>query len=180
MKPALFHALSMLISKHPILSAIPFAVDTSNPFFIRLPKITLSDILTFMEDDAHATSSDWKDILNKVLEEQHNRLFEIQSNKRLPFWRLCVLESNDIPTHFTLVFRFHHALTDTKSALSLHEELGQYMAQYSGLKPSETIYSPSHALFPPLEELYKLPASQEFLRSQEKYHEPSPDSWTAA
>jgi len=54
------------------------------------------------------------------------------------------------------------------------------MAQYAGLKPSETIYSPSHALFPPLEELYKLPASQEFLRSQEKYHEPSPDSWTAA
>jgi hypothetical protein len=28
--------------------------------------------------------------------------------------------------------------------------------------------------------LYKLPVSQDFLLAQEKYHEPSPDSWTGA
>lgn len=176
-KPALFHALSMLISKHPILSAIPFAVDTPNPYFIRLPKIVLSEVVTFVKDDS---SSDWIEILDEVIEEQHNRPFDIQLNKNLPFWRFCVLESNQDPTHFILVFVFHHALMDTKSALSFHEELEECIAEYAGLEPSDTIYSPSHALFPPLEELHTLPVSQEFLQSQEKHHEPSPDSWTGS
>ncbi|KAL3472736.1 hypothetical protein BJX99DRAFT_210569 [Aspergillus californicus] len=178
-KPALFHALSMLISKHPILSAVPFAVDTPNPYFVRLPTITLSEVVTFVKD-AHPPSLDWEEVLDKVLEEQHNRPFEIQPNRNLPFWRLCVLESDESPAHFTLVFMFHHSLMDTKSALSFHEELEGYIAQYAGPEPSDTILSPSDTLIPPLEALYPLPVSQEFLKSQEKHHEPSPDSWTAA
>jgi NRPS condensation-like uncharacterized protein len=127
-KPALFHALSILISKHPILSAIPFAVDIPNPYFLRLPKITLNDAVTFVKYDAHPPGSDWRDVLDKFLEEQHNCPFKIQPNKDLPFWRLYVLESNESPTHFTLVFIFHHSLMDTKSALSFHEELEGYVA----------------------------------------------------
>ncbi|KAJ5691896.1 hypothetical protein N7462_001319 [Penicillium macrosclerotiorum] len=172
-KPALYHALSILISKHPILSAIPFAVDTPNPYFLRLPKITLNDAVGFVKYDGHPPSSDWRDALDKFLEEQHSCTFEVQPNKNPPFWKLYFLESNEFPTHFTLVFIFHHSLMDTKSALSFHEELEEYIAQYNGLEPSETIYSPTDALIPPLEDLYKLPVSQNFLQAQEKYHEPS-------
>jgi hypothetical protein len=175
-KPALFHALSILISKHPILLAIPFAIDTPNPYFVRLPKITLSEVVTFIKDDVNSPSSDWRETLDKVLEEQHNYPFEIQPT--LPFWRLCVLESSNCPESFGLVFMFHHSLMDTKSALSFHDELEGYMAQYSGLETSDTVYSPSLALVPPLEGLYTLPVSQEFLQSQENYTEPSPDTWT--
>ncbi|CAG8908817.1 unnamed protein product [Penicillium egyptiacum] len=178
-KPALFHALSMLIAKHPILSAIPFAIDTPNPYFVRLPKITLSEVVEFMEDDTNSPSSDWGEILHKVLEEQHNCPFGVQPNKTLPFWRLCVLERSNCPESFGLVFIFHHSLMDTKSALSFHAELERHMAQYSGLETSDAVYSPSIALIPPLEGLYTIPVSQEFLRSQKKYSEPSPDSWTA-
>ena len=69
---------------------------------------------------------------------------------------------------------------DTQSALSFHSELEAYMAQYAGLEPNDTIYSPSYALIPPLEGLCTLPVSREFLQSQEKDNEPSPNSWTAA
>jgi hypothetical protein len=179
-KPALFHALSMLISKHPILSAIPFAIDTPNPYFVRLPNIRLSEVVAFMEDDATSPRSDWREILDNVLEEQHNCPFEIQPNKTLPFWRLCVLESSNCPTSFILVFMFHHSLMDTKSALSFHDELEGYMAQYVGIETSEAVNSPSGALVPPLEGLYTLSVSQDFLQSQEKYSEPSADNWTGA
>ncbi|KAJ6178288.1 Alcohol acetyltransferase [Penicillium mononematosum] len=170
----------MLISKHPILSAIPFAIDTPNPYFVRLPRITLSEIVTFIKDDVNLPNSDWIEVLDKVLEEQHNCPFEVQPSKTLPFWRFCVLESSNCPDSFGLVFIFHHSLMDTRSALSFHDELEGYMAQYSGLETSDTVYSPSLALIPPLEGLYRLPVSQEFFQSQENYTEPSPDSWTGA
>jgi hypothetical protein len=179
-KPALFHALSVLISKHPILSAIPLAIETPDPCFVRLPKISLSEVVTFVEEDANPPSPDWKTIIDRVLEEQHNCPFEAQSNGTLPFWRICVLESNNVPESFTLVFIFHHSLMDTKSALSFHDEMEWHMAQYAGVEPSEMVYSFPDDLVPPIEELYTLPVSQDFLRSQEKYSEPSPDSWTAA
>lgn len=176
-KPALFHALSILISKHPILSSIPFAVDTTNPYFIRLSKITLSEVVTFAEDQ----SLDWRDALDKVLEKQHNSAFEFSPDTPLPFWRVCVLKSKMTPEHFILIFIFHHSLMDTKSALSFHEELEGYMAEYSGFEsPANTICGPSDPLLPPLEDLCQLPVSREFLQSQQNYHEPSPDSWTAA
>ncbi|KAJ5410651.1 Alcohol acetyltransferase [Penicillium crustosum] len=179
-KPALFYALSMLIAKHPILSAVPFAVETPNPYFVRLPKIKLSEVVIFMEEEANSPSLDWREILDKVLEQQHNCPFEIQPKDSLPFWRLCVVERRSCPRNFVLVFMFHHSLMDTKSALSFHNELEGYMAQYDGLEQSDTVSSPSDALIPPIEDLYTLSVSQEFLQSQEKDSEPSPDSWTAA
>ncbi|KXG50185.1 Alcohol acetyltransferase [Penicillium griseofulvum] len=179
-KPALLHALSTLISKHPILSAIPVATDTPNPYFVRLPKIILNEVVTFIKHDVTSPSSDWSETLDKVLEEEHNHPFEVKPNTTLPFWRFCVLESSNCPESFGLVFMFHHSLMDTKSALSLHDELEGYMAQYSGPVPSDTVYSPSLDLIPSLEDLYGLPVSQKFLQSQESYTEPSPDSWTGA
>lgn len=170
----------MLISKHPILSAIPLAIETPDPYFVRLHQIALSEVVTFVEEDANPPSPDWQEILDKVLEEQHNCPFEVQSNRTLPFWRICVLESNNSPRSFTLVFIFHHSLMDTKSALSFHDEMEGYMAQYAGVEPSETVYCLPGDLVPPLEELYALPVSREFLRSQDEYSEPTPDSWTAA
>lgn len=177
-KPALFHALSLLIEKHPILSAIPLAAETPNPYFARISKINLSQVVTFVKEDVNHPSSNWEEILDKVLEEQHNRPFEIQSNQPLPFWRMFVLESENSPESFTLVLIFHHSLMDTKSALSLHDQLEGCMAQYSGIESSDTLNGFDGALVPPLEELYNLPVSEEFLRSQEEYSEPSHDCWT--
>ncbi|KAL4992678.1 hypothetical protein BDW68DRAFT_173066 [Aspergillus falconensis] len=179
-KPRLFHALSKLISKHSILSAVPLGAGTPNPYFARLPKIVLNEVVTFVEEDSGSPNSDWQEILDRVLEQQHNLPFETQSIKSLPFWRICVLENKNAPASFTLSFIFHHSLMDTKSALSFHHEMEGYMAQYTGVEPPDTVHSSPEALIPPLERLYTLPLSQGFLRSQETYSEPPPDSWTGA
>ncbi|KAE8379873.1 hypothetical protein BDV26DRAFT_303344 [Aspergillus bertholletiae] len=176
-KPALFRALSRLIWKHPIVSAVPLAVDTTCPHFVRLPSITLSKVVTFIEDDDGSKSSDGREYLDHVLEEQHNRPFEDQT---LPFWRICVLECSKTPAYFTLVFIFHHSLMDTQSALYVHEELENFMSQSSRCDPDDTIDTPSAALLPPLEDLHTLTVSQEFLETQAANPEPLPDSWTAA
>jgi hypothetical protein len=179
-KPRLFYALSKLIPKHPILSAIPVALQTPNPYFVRLPEIVLDKAVTFVEEDASSSSSDWQEVLDKVLEQQHNQPFESQPTEAVPFWRICVIESKNAPEVFALVFMFHHSLMDTKSALSLHKEIEGYMAQYTKGDRINIVHSSSEALIPPLEELYALPVSQEFIRSQETYNEPPPGRWTGA
>ncbi|KAE8361082.1 hypothetical protein BDV27DRAFT_167193 [Aspergillus caelatus] len=175
-KPALFRALSQMIWKHPILSAIPIAADTTSPYFVRLPYITLSKVVAFVEDYGNSLSSDGREYLDNVLEEQHNRPFK---DPTLPFWRICVLEYSKTPTHFTLMLIVHHSLMDTQSALSVHEELEGLMSQDARYEPDDTIDTPSASLLPPLEDLYTLTVSQEFLESQNAHQEPPPDSWTA-
>lgn len=183
-KPALFHALSNLISNHPILSAVPLAVETPNPYFVRLPEIRLDEVVTFVTRNVDASNPYWRETLDKTLEEQHNSPFLFDRERPLPFWRISVLESEDTPSSFTLVFMFHHALMDTKSAMSFHDELETHMNQvdvdlHCG-EPMSSIRTPSDALVPPLEELYTLPISEGFLRSRENYKEPSSDSWTGS
>jgi hypothetical protein len=159
-------ALAKLTLKHPILCAIPFAVGTPNPYFTRLPVIALNDVVTFVEEDAISASSDWQEVRDKVLEQQHNLSFEDEpSTKVLPFWRIYVLENKATPTSFTLVFIFYHSIMDTKSALSLHHEIEEYMARYTAAEPCNTIYSSPEGLIPPIETLHSFPISQEFLQS---------------
>ncbi|CAG8274887.1 unnamed protein product [Penicillium salamii] len=183
-KSTLFYALSKLIYNHPILSAVPLGIETTNPYFVRLPEICLDGIVTFVNKDLDPASLRWKEVLDKTLEEQHNHPFHFDHKKALPFWRMSILETTRAPMAFTLVFVFHHALMDTKSALSLHEELEAHMSEFNNLVSifdlPQTINLPSCELIPPLEDLYPLPVSQEFIQSQEKYSEPSPDSWTGS
>ncbi|KAJ5357503.1 hypothetical protein N7541_004661 [Penicillium brevicompactum] len=183
-KSALCYALSNLISNHPILSAVPLAVETPNPYFVRLPAIPLEEVITFMTLNIDPSSPHWRAALDKTLEEQHNSPFLFNPDRPLPFWRISILESEQAPESFTLVFMFHHALMDTKSALSFHDELETRMNQVNvDLQSGERVSSirpPSDALVPPLEDLYTLPISEDFLRTQENPNEPSPDSWTGS
>ncbi|KAL3440278.1 alcohol acetyltransferase [Aspergillus insuetus] len=180
-KPALFRALSTLISKHPILSAIPVAVETPNPYFVRLPEIKLSEVVTFASDDAYSGGPSRRDYLDDMIEQEHNHPFDGSLNRTRPFWRLCVVERNVFPKNFDIVFIFHHSLMDTKSALSFHEELEKYMAEDDGSDlETDVVETPSVPLLPSLEELYTLTVSEKFLQSQETPCTPLPDSWTAA
>ncbi|CAG8161529.1 unnamed protein product [Penicillium olsonii] len=182
-KSILFHALSKLICDHPILSAVPVGIETSNPCFVCLPEIRLNEVVTFASNDLDP-GLHWKECLDKMLEEQHNWPFQLDHDRALPFWRVAVLESKRIPSSFTIAFVFHHALMDTRSALSLHEELEAHMNEFNGacgrVTPQDFIKTSSNDLIPPLEELYELPVSQEFVRSQENSSEPGTDSWTGS
>lgn len=179
MKPALFHALTALIAKHPILSTIPWATETTKPYFVRLPTLDLDHVVSFFEDDAN---EEWRDFVDKVLEKEHNTPFESRAGTSLlPFWRLSVINHRNILDTFTLIFVFHHSLMDTQSAHSFHQELEEYMHRYSGQDlPVNTVICPSTTLLPPLEGMCNLSISDSFHLSQSTYHEPSPESWTGA
>ena len=148
-----------------------------------LPEIRLNEVVTFASNDLDP-GLHWKECLDKMLEEQHNWPFQLDHDRALPFWRVAVLESKRIPSSFTIAFVFHHALMDTRSALSLHEELEAHMNEFNGacgrVTPQDFIKTSSNDLIPPLEELYELPVSQEFVRSQENSSEPGTDSWTGS
>jgi hypothetical protein len=69
-----------------ILYSRPFvAMDTTEPYFVRLPTIILSEVVTFMKGVVNSQSSDWKEILDRVLEKEHNQAFKISEDKHLPF-----------------------------------------------------------------------------------------------
>ncbi|KAE8396018.1 alcohol acetyltransferase [Aspergillus alliaceus] len=178
-KPRLFGALSILISKHPDTVSYPCWGRYTKSLFCSTSQ-NLSEVVECIDENTQPRSSDWREELDNVLEDQHNRPFETLPNQTLPFWRICVLEEHSTPTHFTLIFIFHHSLMDTQSALSFHEELERYMAQDTGAEVPDMISTPSTPLPPPLEDLHTLPISQDYLRSQEKQHFPPPDSWTGA
>jgi hypothetical protein len=181
MKPALFHALVALIAKHPILSAIPGAMNTEKPYFIRLTEIDLKQVVSFVEDELRAENTDWREFADKVLEKEHNTPFESRNGTDLPFWRLCVITTRNNSDAFTLIFVFHHSLMDTQSAHSFHQELEQYMGQYSGQKlPVDTVPCPHTTLLPSLEEICNLHISDTFHLSQSTYHEPSSEAWNGA
>lgn len=84
-KPALFYALAALIAKHPILSAIPWAMNTKEPYFIRLTKIDLKQAVRFVEDEFRTENTDWREFVDKVLEKEHNTTFESRNDADLPF-----------------------------------------------------------------------------------------------
>lgn len=77
-KPALFRALSQMIRKYPILSAISIAVDTTSLYFVRYLYITLSKVVIFVENYGNTLSSDRRKYLDNVLEKQYNRPFKNQ------------------------------------------------------------------------------------------------------
>jgi hypothetical protein len=60
-------------------------MDTTEPYFVRLPTIILSEVVTFMKGVVNSQSSDWKEILDRVLEKEHNQAFKISEDKHLPF-----------------------------------------------------------------------------------------------
>jgi len=109
-KEAIFSALSVVIQRHPILSAIPVDEASTSPYFARLPEINLEDAVTF--------------IARKLLVSENERDFELTSSCKpnttslsRRTWLLAFLAS-DHPTNptasneFVASFVFHHALGD--------------------------------------------------------------------
>lgn len=169
------------MAKHPILSAIPWDMDTAQPYFVRLSKIDLEQTVRFVENDLSPGNLTWREAVEKTLEEEHNTPFKVSRSGTIPFWRLRVIKSANVHDGFTLILVFHHSLIDTQSALALHQELEQNMRQcFYSISSKNMLTCPETALFPPLEDLLELPLSPGFHLSQSICQEPSSKSWTAA
>ncbi|KAK1141775.1 Alcohol acetyltransferase [Aspergillus melleus] len=164
-KEYIYKACETLIAQHPILSAIPVAEETKEPYFVRLPQIDLNGSVSFHEravgfpDAEDAQDED----LEALLKIQHNRGFE----PPLPYWRLCVLTHEKDERRFTAAFIFHHALSDGESGKAFHRTFLRALQglETLGIRDGTTgiVKTPEMPLLPTLEQAHPLPLSWWFI-----------------
>ncbi|KIM94084.1 hypothetical protein OIDMADRAFT_172846 [Oidiodendron maius Zn] len=188
-QPTIYRAVAEVIRRHPILSAIPVAEDTPDPYFAHLPSVNLQrSILFFKRSKLYpplsSRENSWEDEeLDWILENQHNADFKLDYGN-LPFWRLIILqnpgrekislagqnglsknedqlsESNE----FTACFVFHHALCDGMSGLIFHNTLQDALNAGLSVPQASTkwVTPPNDSLLlPSIEELHSLPINPE-------------------
>lgn len=175
LKSAIFSAVATVISRHPILSAIPMDTDTSSPYFARLQFIDLNQAVTFAEMDGLGYGCEKYQALDGFLQKEHNRPFQ-NTKPESPFWRLHVLEEVGDDSRFMLAFFFHHCIADTKSALVFHEALEDALNKPSETEANRMIYTSTMALLPPLDDFLDTGAAT----SPSIYREQPPNMWTGA
>lgn len=159
-KEAIFSALSVVIQRHPILTAIPVDEATASPYFARIPEINLENAVTFIARKVPNSIGERDLELDELLQGQHNISFKANFGS-LPFWRLIILTNPRLSTEFVASFVFHHALGDGRSGVILHEHLLAALCDSPPLLPNKIIASPDQALYPNLELLHPLPIPTE-------------------
>jgi hypothetical protein len=156
LKDIIFSALSIVILRHPILSAIPVNEDTTAPFFARLPEINLENVVTFMTRKEPFSARDIE--LDSIPETQHNISFK-SGYGTFPFWRVIILRSAEAEKEFVLSFIFHHALSDGGSAMVFHKDFLSALSTNPTPLSSYTLRTQKHELLPNLELAHPLPIS---------------------
>ncbi|KAF2001387.1 hypothetical protein P154DRAFT_521774 [Amniculicola lignicola CBS 123094] len=156
----IFAALSKVIRKHSILSAIPIDEDTLAPYFARLPLIDLEQFVFIIDRSKPFTALDGTEDreLDEILQTQHNTNFKFEYGS-LPFWRLLILQHTELKNEFTASFIFHHGIGDGVSGLVFHRAFRNALEEASPLIPEgeKVVLSSTDPLVPPLEELHPMP-----------------------
>lgn len=161
----IYAALTDVIRKHSILSAIPVDEDSPDAYFARLPSIDLTRSVFFITRSQPATVGGEDPELDAILQEQHNTNFKSEYGT-LPFWRLLVLQDPGVEKDFTASFIFHHSIGDGVAGLIFHKEFHTALETASSSSvsrgPSTTeVATPNDiTLLPPLEELHPLPINE--------------------
>ncbi|KAJ5887508.1 hypothetical protein N7495_007549 [Penicillium taxi] len=167
-KDYIYRACETLIGQHPVLSAIPAAEETQQPYFVRLPQINLDQAVSFEPrkniptESADGEPSPDLD-LEALLEVQHNTPFAELS----PNWRLCILTNPVNDREFTAAFVFHHALGDGNSGKAFHRTFLQALhSAPTAVETKSQIQSPQEPLLPNIEALHPMPLSIFYLAKQ--------------
>lgn len=155
MRERVLSALSAVVQRYPILSAIPVDENSPAPYFARLPEINLEDAVIFRTRQNEYTGGDFDVELDSLLETQHNADFKTNYG-RVPFWRLLVLTSPN-SEEFTASFIYHHALGDGLSGVVFQKYFHSALSKSQPRNKSKIIRPPLSPLLPSLEDLHPLP-----------------------
>ncbi|KAI4941899.1 hypothetical protein J4E91_010449 [Alternaria rosae] len=162
LKRVIYAALTDVVEKHSILSAIPIDEASPEAYFVRLQSIDLTKCVFWKTRTGCATQGEGDRELDTILEEQHNIDFE-SSYGDLPFWRLIILQDGRTGSSFTASFIFHHSLGDGATGSIFHTSLLQALNIAISL-PCSVAHSntciavdPKNQLMEPLEQLHPLP-----------------------
>lgn len=166
MKDYIYRVCAALIAEHPVLSAIPVADKTQQPYFVRLPHINLNEVVTFQQrqhGSADAVTPDGDPVpdldLQNLLQTQHNTRFSAPN----PYWRLCILLDSEKKQQFTAAFVYHHALGDGTSGKAFHQGFLRALNKAKPGKAESIVESPKTPLLPNVESLHPMPLSFSFL-----------------
>ncbi|KAJ9266259.1 hypothetical protein DTO021C3_6991 [Paecilomyces variotii] len=152
LKDRIYGACATVINDYPMLSAVPVDEGSREPYFARLPKITLDRTVSFYSRKIHLTNDDDEDAeLDSLLETQHNTSFKTDPGSEMSTaWRLVVILDSEDRSAFDVAFIFHHALGDGMSGLIFHRAFSEALVSFNGTPPTEVI-SPSREISPALE-----------------------------
>jgi hypothetical protein len=156
LREKIFSALSTVIQRHPILSAIPVDEDSAAPYFARLPEINLEDVVTFVTRQALYDGDGQDAELDSFLEKEHNIGFKANYG-RVPFWRLIILMNLGSDIEFVASFIYHHALGDGASGVAFQKHFFSALVSAPEHLKSKVISSSSLPLLHNLELLHPLP-----------------------
>ncbi|KAF3400177.1 hypothetical protein F1880_008116 [Penicillium rolfsii] len=167
-KDYVYRACEIQIAEHPVLSAIPAADETQQPYFVRLPQIDLDQVVSFTERKNASLTTESADgdptpdlELQSLLENQHNTPFTAPN----AYWRLCILTDPGNERQFTAAFVYHHALGDGTSGKAFHQTFLRALdsAQSENSETKSIVQSPSTPLLPNIEQIHPMPLSFLFL-----------------
>ncbi|THH14802.1 hypothetical protein EW146_g5581 [Bondarzewia mesenterica] len=176
----LYSALKVLISQHSTLGASIIKESTLAPQFVRLRRIDLSKVVSFVDLQE---GSDREHQLDKMLAQNHSIPFKDLGSS--PLWRLVIVippTACSQSVHGVDVALFvHHAIADGGSATIFHQSLlsALNLTRNEDLDPIVDV-SALHFL-PPLHELLSMPTSWIALGKalyNSWFPSPSPSLWT--
>ncbi|XP_013388739.1 uncharacterized protein LOC106157582 [Lingula anatina] len=154
----LHQVLRKLQNRHPFLRSRIVVGDNGNRYFEEMDKLVV--------DFQMVESDDWEGMYEKMLTTQ----FDSENG---PLWRVKLLTmphtneeakcnlsngalKSDMPFKQTILFAFHHAISDGISAASLFEEFAEILDSHQGSMATEHPVK-SLPLLPPMEDLLPRP-----------------------
>ncbi|KAJ5787580.1 hypothetical protein N7457_002570 [Penicillium paradoxum] len=165
-KDYVYQACEAAIAEHPSLSAIVADDHTQEPYFVRLPRIDLDQVVSFQDRKpgllgTEANGEPAPDLdLQTLLATQHNTPFKTPG----AFWRLGVLINIEDERQFTAAFVYHHAIGDGTSGKAFHHTFLRAMGAMTSAEQTKSIIKPPHIpLLPTIEHMHSQPLSLSYL-----------------
>ncbi|CAI7650671.1 unnamed protein product [Penicillium glandicola] len=165
-KDYVYQASEAAIAKHPSLSAIVADDHTQDPYFVRLPRIDLDQVVSFQDRKpgllgTEADGEPTPDLdLQTLLATQHNTPFRAPN----AFWRLCILLDIEDERQFTAAFVYHHAIGDGTSGKAFHQTFLRALGTIDSPDQTKSIIKPPRLpLLPNIEHMHPMSLSLPYL-----------------
>lgn len=174
-KQEIYRALAKVIARNPSLCAIPVDADTPNARFQKLPELRLEDVVSY--HTLEESEMDGHDALDQFLQHQHSLKFTVTAPPS-PYWRVMINQPTNDPGLLYISFIFHHAISDTQSAVVFHAHLEEALATGSSSDPDIdlTLKIGNITLLPPMNVAHPQPMTEAYKESLKSYRDP-PGTW---
>jgi hypothetical protein len=165
-KDYVYQACEAALAEHPSLSAIVADDHTQDPYFVRLPRINLDQVVSFQVRKPgllgiEANGEPAPDLdLQTLLATQHNTPFKTPG----AFWRLGILLDTEDARQFTAAFVYHHAIGDGTSGKAFHHTFLRALGTVDSSEQTKAIIKPpSIPLLPHIELIHSMSLSFPYL-----------------